>query len=410
MYPGNASGAVTVVLLDASKAFDDFDRVHYARLFSLLRDRLCPLLTKFLILMYTNQSLTVSWGGATSAPFACDNGIKQGPVLSPVLFCIYMDTLLIRLRENGIGCTIGNTYAGALCYADDLTLLAPTHQTAQAMLRTCEIFAEEYCVIFNGQKSNAMVFEPTSQHNTCYPPLFLNNSAIPYCQNTLHLGVYIGLNAHQMNVKKIMNDFVSRANMITCNFSFCDFSTLCKLFNAYCTSFYGSNLWDLRPGSIADACVCWRKSVRRILSLHPMTHSAYLPFIVDRPELRVELLSRLINFIRSMHSSRNELIVECLRDLKQSLEGQRHSTSNVYLSLRSLSEFLEASPNDISSSLHDPALNSFLFEKWFDSDTITAECVLTSDAIRDMCIQKSELISFFGHENFVLFLNDLCTS
>ena len=77
-----------VTLLDASQAFD---RVNYVRLFRLLLHRgLCPLLIKFILHMYTLQSLVVNWQGKTSATFECRNGIKQGAVLSPVLFCIYI--------------------------------------------------------------------------------------------------------------------------------------------------------------------------------------------------------------------------------------------------------------------------------------------------------------------------------
>ena len=36
-----------------------------------------------------------------------ENGVKQGGVLSPTLFCIYFDELLRRLRETDVGCHIG---------------------------------------------------------------------------------------------------------------------------------------------------------------------------------------------------------------------------------------------------------------------------------------------------------------
>ena len=39
------------------------------------------------------------------------NGVKQGGVLSPVLFAVYTDVLLLRLQESGIGCHMGGHYA-----------------------------------------------------------------------------------------------------------------------------------------------------------------------------------------------------------------------------------------------------------------------------------------------------------
>ena len=46
--------------------------------------------------------------------------------MSPVLFCVYIDDLLLILSNAGIGCYIGPHFVGALAYADDITLLAPT--------------------------------------------------------------------------------------------------------------------------------------------------------------------------------------------------------------------------------------------------------------------------------------------
>ena len=49
---------------------------------------------------------------------------KQGAVLSPILFTIYLDGLLERLNLSGIGCHVGRTNVGAFGYADDVALLA----------------------------------------------------------------------------------------------------------------------------------------------------------------------------------------------------------------------------------------------------------------------------------------------
>ena len=61
--------------------------------------------------------------------------------MSPSLFCIYLDTLLVRHWDAGVGCHIGGMYLGAFGYADDVTLLAPSRQALQLMLDICEDFA-----------------------------------------------------------------------------------------------------------------------------------------------------------------------------------------------------------------------------------------------------------------------------
>ena len=114
-----------VLLLDATKAFD---RVKFCKLFyELIRRELSPVILRLLLKMYTCQSLKVKWKQSFSGVFSAKNGVKQGGgVLSPILFAIYIDGLLVKLKDSGVGCHIGNHYTGALGFADDLSLLCPT--------------------------------------------------------------------------------------------------------------------------------------------------------------------------------------------------------------------------------------------------------------------------------------------
>ena len=45
----------------------------------------------------------VRWGNTIFTHFTVANGVKQGGVISPILFNIYMDKLCITLNRSGIG-------------------------------------------------------------------------------------------------------------------------------------------------------------------------------------------------------------------------------------------------------------------------------------------------------------------
>ena len=64
--------------------------------------------------MYTHQSLRVKWGSTLSKQFSVMNGVKQGGVLSPILYAVYADGLLERLKNTGVGCQLGSRFVGAL--------------------------------------------------------------------------------------------------------------------------------------------------------------------------------------------------------------------------------------------------------------------------------------------------------
>ena len=65
-------------------------------------------------------------------------------MLSPVLFCVYIDDLLQTLSSKRIGCCIGRMFTGVLAYADDIVLLALSAQAMRIMLSVCEEYAKEF--------------------------------------------------------------------------------------------------------------------------------------------------------------------------------------------------------------------------------------------------------------------------
>jgi len=149
-------GSLYCVMLDATKAFD---RVNYCKLFQEHLDRALPHeYLRLLLNMYTNHVTRVSWNGISSTKFSVKNGVKQGGVISPVLFCIYIDKLLLQLSKSGFGCFIGEVFLGALAYADDIVLLAPTHRAMRNMLALCDKFGSDYHVVFNAKKSKCLYF------------------------------------------------------------------------------------------------------------------------------------------------------------------------------------------------------------------------------------------------------------
>ena len=74
---------------------------------------------RLLLDSYLRQLTCVAWGLFKSRYFSLSNGVKQGGVLSPILFTLYIDKLLIRLKHAHIGCHMNNIFTGALSYADD---------------------------------------------------------------------------------------------------------------------------------------------------------------------------------------------------------------------------------------------------------------------------------------------------
>ena len=144
--------------LDASKAFD---KVHYGKLFNLMLKRGVPsVIVTFILDGYIRHRMWAQWERHTSRSFHVGlcNGVKQGAVISPILFAVYYDELIAKLARGGYGCRISQHVVGALSYADDITLLSPSLQGLQYMVNICEEYGKEFHVTFNDKKTTGMVF------------------------------------------------------------------------------------------------------------------------------------------------------------------------------------------------------------------------------------------------------------
>ena len=85
--------------------------------------------------------------------FVVRQGVRQGDVLSPFLFNVYVDDLLNELEMNGIGCHVCSQYFGCIMYADDLLLLSASVSGLQCMLDICYRFGMQNSIVFNQNKS-----------------------------------------------------------------------------------------------------------------------------------------------------------------------------------------------------------------------------------------------------------------
>ena len=120
----------------------------------LIEKNVCPKFVRLLLYMLCY----VQWGDACSDTFEIFNRVKQGGVISPLLFTIYIDQLFQRLKQFGLRCHAGMAYAGAFGYADDIALVAPSIYCLKEMVNVCEQFAHEYHISFNPSKSKLMSF------------------------------------------------------------------------------------------------------------------------------------------------------------------------------------------------------------------------------------------------------------
>ena len=115
-----------------------------------------------MMFFYCNQRMKVRWNSSNSREFLLSNGVKQEGLLSPLLFSVYLDDVLCELRQVNVRCHINGYFAGAVIYADDITLLGPTRSSILSMLNVCDIYARNINILFNPVNTKC-IFPSTSQ-------------------------------------------------------------------------------------------------------------------------------------------------------------------------------------------------------------------------------------------------------
>ena len=116
-------------------------------------------------------------------------GVRQGGILSPALFAIFIDSVICKMRAAGLGACIGKYYFGCLLYAADILLVSHSVMVMQLMLNICSDEAQFLDFSFNTTKSVAIRIGPRYRHICA--PFILSGSAIAYVDQTKYLGVML---------------------------------------------------------------------------------------------------------------------------------------------------------------------------------------------------------------------------
>jgi hypothetical protein len=300
---------VVACLLDCSKAFD---KVRYDILFPrLLNKGVSPVILRMLFHSYLNSQVRVKWNITTSESFNISNGVRQGAVLSPILFNVYIDDLITSLKEEGHGCWVGSQYYGVLVYADDILLLSPTVSSLCSMIKICENFSRKTGLEFNSSKTVCIHFHRPAEcsKGNFQPHVYLNGKCLKWCEKVKHLGHVLSCCGHfDHDVAYRKGHFICCTNDILSEFSIHHPMVKCRLLQTYGSSFYGSSLWNLYGAAVKSLYTTWNIAIRKLMGLPYCTHTRYLAFISDLKHIRFILKRRFLHFLRNLLKSDNVLI------------------------------------------------------------------------------------------------------
>ena len=307
-YYNSQGSAVYMCFLDLKKAFD---RVNHSKLFSKMLDRSVPMyIVKLIAYWYIHQDLTIKWGNAMSASFKVTNGIRQGGLLSPFLFNLYMDKLSQNLNDSNVGCIVCNILITHLCYADDMVLIAPSIYALRKLIGICELYALLYDVIYNTDKTECMICWPKKCPYKSVPIIVLQGDVLSIVSQFKYLGcILTSTLTDDCEISKRTRGIYAMGNVVINKFKICQDPCKVLMFKTYCYNVYCCALWSsFKLNSYHKLRVAHNDIFRSLLNV-PRYHSASELFARHRTSnLDAIVRNSMYSLIRRLLGSHNTIV------------------------------------------------------------------------------------------------------
>lgn len=149
---------IFMCFVDYRKAFDCVD---WEELWKVLAETGVPIhLVSLIRNLYETGYGTVTIGNTTSSCFRFHKGVRQGCVISPILFNIYGEYIMRKTLEDWEGgVKINGVKISNLRYADDTTLFASSEAEMAELLNRLETTSLEMGLDINKSKTKLMVID-----------------------------------------------------------------------------------------------------------------------------------------------------------------------------------------------------------------------------------------------------------
>jgi hypothetical protein len=131
----------------------------------------------------------VKWKGSYSRSYGVAQGVRQGGVLSTILYKEYMDPLLQDLETACTGAHIGDIYCGTPTCADDVLLLAYDKAELQVMLQKTHSHSVEHLYSLHPTKSSTSLLYGKDSSLGSTQNFKLGNDPMPNSTEFTHLGL-----------------------------------------------------------------------------------------------------------------------------------------------------------------------------------------------------------------------------
>ena len=138
--------------------------------------------------MYQQVQYCVKLNGKVSKPFNSSIGVKQGCVLSPLLFNMYVSDIPDIFDDACHPVTVNSLTTNSMLFADDLVLLSESAEGIQRCLGKLKNYCHQWGLTINQDKTKVIIFNKGSKKLKKFK-FYVNDSEIEIAQSYCYLGI-----------------------------------------------------------------------------------------------------------------------------------------------------------------------------------------------------------------------------
>ena len=186
------------------------------------------------------------------------------------LLAIYLDDLIILLRNSGFGCHIIDLFVAAILYADNLALVAPTRSSLQGLIDICTEYGDFWCVDYNFKKTKVVAFGSNCA-NIGDISFKLKGKRIEIVNKWKYLGVTVVSGSRFLCTgEEEMKSFFRATNSVLNTIRKPSNDVLMTILYSICvpTLLYACEVKDLPNSELIDMNTAVNNAIRRIFSFN----------------------------------------------------------------------------------------------------------------------------------------------
>jgi len=313
---------VYICFVDFEKAFD---RVSWEKMMKVLknlgvdwRDR------KMISELYLNQEAVIRVGDEESEPAIIGRGVRQGCPLSPLLFSIYAEVMMVEALDTiEEGVRVGGELVKDVRFADDQGMVASTEAGLQRMMESLNETCKRYDMKINVNKTNSMVVAKTTGKVI---DIRIDGQKIQQVKRFKYLGSMItedGRSIEDVKARIGMAKvaFSNRKELLSRRMSKTVKKQMIKTL-IWPVALYGCETWTLRKEEIdrleAFEMWLWRR-MERVSWIDKVTNVRMLEEIDEKRSLIISIMKRKKNWVG--HILRGEGLLKLV--IEGRIEGKR---------------------------------------------------------------------------------------